>query len=315
MTGGTTAVVLNWNRADLTCRAARSLLALPDPKISVVVVDNGSAGDDVRLIREGVPAARVIALPANVGFARAVNVGATVALRNGAEYVLVFNNDAQVDPGSTVIGDMLRALEDDATLGAAGAVIANDDAAGSLQSSGYRYAMWFPVPRAERTVPGDRTVLPRTGFLSGAAQLVRARAFATIGGFDPDFFLYGDDVDFARRLRTAGFRTSIVATPGIRHARAASIRLGSPAYVYTALRANLILIGKHARWYERPTAFITSLLVTLGLSLLGARHGYPGAFLSALRAWRDYVTHRWGGYDGTRLEPVGRPSLADLRLG
>ena len=308
------AIVLNWNRVDMTCRAIESLLAMPDVALSVVVVDNGSTGDDVRRLLERVPAARTIELPENVGFSRAVNIGAVAAMRDGAEYVLLFNNDAYVEAGANVLGALLTELESDLTLGAAGAVIANDDESSSLQSTSYRFSMWYPVPRPQKNLPRGRAALPANGYLSGSCQLVRARAFAEIGGFDPDFFFYGDDVDFSRRLNARGYRTIALDTPGVRHARGASIRIGSPAYVYTALRSNLILIGKHARWYHYPTAVATSILATGALCALGIRHGYPASISAAFRAWRDFATRRWGGFDGSRLDPVTRPTIADMTV-
>ncbi len=306
------AIVLNWNRAGLTCRAVASLHEQDGVDLSVFVVDNGSAGDDVATISTQT-SARVIALPENAGFARAVNAGAIAALRSGAPYLLLFNNDAHVDADSPVLARLAEALDEDPTLGAAGAVIGNDDDAMSVQSQSYRLSLWFPIAVArKRAATGDVT-LARGEYLSGSCLLVRASAFAAVGGFDPDFFFYGDDVDLARRLQAAGFGLRLLGVRGVRHARGASIRVGSPEYAYVALRSHLILIAKHARAVQRPSAYATLLAATAYLSLCGLLRGNARVALRALTAWRDFATKRWGGFDGARLEPAMRPSASDLR--
>jgi GT2 family glycosyltransferase len=307
-----TAIVLNWNRAPLTIRAVESLAAQRNVALSTIVVDNGSAGGDADDIRSST-AATVIALPENVGFARAVNAGATAALRSGARYVLLFNNDARLEPGSSVLEDLVAALEADPSAGAAGAIVGNDDDGMSVQSVGYRLSLWFPIAFARKTAARTYEPLGPDEYLSGSCLLVRATAFAAVGGFDPDFFFYGDDVDFGRRLQQAGFGLRLIPARGVRHERGSSIRVGSPAYAYTALRSHLILVRKHARWYQLPTAYATLVAATIVLSLRGARASGPAVLRGALRAWRDYGAKRWGGFDGSRLAVVPRPSPDDLR--
>ena len=307
-----TAVVLNWNDVSRTSRAVTSLLAQHSPDISVILVDNGSVAGDAATLAHSFAdgAVTVLPLPVNVGFARAVNAGAVAALRSGADYILLFNNDAYIDPGSTAIRDCLEALESDSLLGAAGPVICNDDERRTIQSSSYSLWMWFPIPRANRTLA--RSSLARTSYLSGSCLLIRATAFATVGGLDPDYFLYGDDVDFARRLCAAGFGERVIDVRGVAHARAAATRVGSAEYVYTALRSNLILVRKHARWFELPTAAVSCFAASLALASLGLKNGYGDAPYAAWRAWRDFLQQRWGGYDGSKLSPASRPSLLDM---
>jgi N-acetylglucosaminyl-diphospho-decaprenol L-rhamnosyltransferase len=306
------AIVLNWNRSALTRRAIESLEAQRNVALSTIVVDNGSHGDDVAEIRS-TTSATVIALPENVGFARAVNTGATAAMRAGARYVLLFNNDARLEASSPVLETLIATLEGDASLGAAGATIGNDDDAMSVQSVGYRLSMWFPIAFARKSVSGAVEALRADEYLSGSCLLVRCSAFAAVGGFDPDFFFYGDDVDFGRRLHTAGYGSALISIRGVRHERGSSIRVGSPAYAYTALRSHLILIHKHARWYHVPTAYATLVVATLVLTLRALRENGPAVGIGALRAWYDFASHRWGGFHGARLAAAPRPSPEDLR--
>ena len=307
------AVVLNWNDVPRTFRAVRSLLASNSTLDRVFLVDNGSEADDAAVLARSFAdrPVTVLPLPRNIGFARAVNAGAVAALRSGADFILLFNNDAYIDPASTAIRDCFNALKRDACLGAAGPIICNDDAARTVQSSTYALSMWLPIPRANRVL--EQSDLAPSSYLSGSCLLIRASAFATVGGLDPDYFLYGDDVDFARRLRAAGFGERLIPARGVAHGRAASTRVGSAKYVYTALRSNLILVAKHARWFELPSAALTCLAASIALAIVGLKNGYGDAPFAAWRAWRDFVQKRWGGYDGSRLAPTSRPSLLDLK--
>jgi N-acetylglucosaminyl-diphospho-decaprenol L-rhamnosyltransferase len=305
-------IVLNWNRADLTKRAVRSLESAKPSGAFVVVVDNGSDGNEADSMRLEL-GVDVLAIENNVGYARAMNVGAAEAMRRGADFILFFNNDAFVETGSAVLAEMLAAFRERPRLGAVGVPVQNNDETGTVQSASYTFSMWFPVPIASRQLPQSFQTLGASGVLSGSCVMVRAEAFAKLGGFDPDFFFYGDDVDFARRLHEAGYQLGLIPSLGIKHERGTSIRVGSSRYVYTALRSNLILVLKHARWYQRPVAVATCFAASIALILLGARNGNPSAAGSVGRAWRDFVLARWGGFEGSVLSMVRRPSLEDLR--
>jgi len=301
----TAAIVLNWNGLSSSRKAIASLqqsTAAP----SIVVVDNGSRENEAAQLRAEFPNVTVIALQENVGFARGVNAGALAALHRGANNLLLFNNDAWMTQDDDVISRLEALLENDGTIGAAGPTICNPD--GSVQSCGYNYSLWFPVPRARRIAKGQRTV--RGMFLSGSCLLVRGSLFAQIGGLDPDLFMYGDDVDLTIRIRKLGFTTALIEGT-VLHERGATIGLASSRYIYSVLRGNLIVVLKHATPAQRPSAFGTLVAASIGLCLLGLRRRNAGAPAAALKAWLDFLSKRWGGFDGVRLGPAIRPSAFD----
>src|SRR5689334_10557014 len=89
-------VVLNWNARDETLRCLESLTWVRYPRLKVIVVDNGSNDHSVAAVRSRFPNLEVIANPDNLGYAGGNNIGISRALRQGAEYVLVLNNDAKL---------------------------------------------------------------------------------------------------------------------------------------------------------------------------------------------------------------------------
>src|SRR5262245_34308321 len=90
-------VVLTWNRVEDTLECLASLDGLDDPNFQTIVVDNGSTDRSVEVVRERYPQVVVVENHKNLGFAEGNNVGIRHALANGAEYMLLLNNDAVVD--------------------------------------------------------------------------------------------------------------------------------------------------------------------------------------------------------------------------
>jgi len=90
-------IVLNWNGRDDTIACMYSLQKLTYKRYQLIVVDNGSSDDSVSAIRAEFPSVHVIETGANLGFAEGNNVGIRHALDQGANYVLLLNNDTEVD--------------------------------------------------------------------------------------------------------------------------------------------------------------------------------------------------------------------------
>ena len=312
-------VILNWNGAGETANALDSLISSGLPASRLIVVDNGSSGDDVRMLRARYPTIKMISMRNNHGFARAVNIGAAAALRDGARYIVLFNNDAWIEPGVAVIPTLIDALAADPTLGAVGPLIVETDGDGAarIQSAGYRYSLFFPIARGQfagARADGERRYRAVT-CLSGSCLAVSAEAFRRAGGLDEDFFLYGDDVDFALRLRKAGYAERLVPQVRVFHRRAASNGIASSRHIYTGLRSTLILVKKHARWYHLPSATLTLIAAAIALTALNARAGRLDGAGASLRAFRDFLAGRWGGYEGSWAPEPLFSELEPLRYG
>lgn len=302
------ALILNFNGLADTRRAIGSLARLGDLIERTLVLDNGSDMDESIVLRKEFPSVEIERVERNLGFSRGVNHIARRALRAGARYLLLMNSDAEFFDYGESLRELLQTLSADPSLVAAGPVILNED--GTVQSAGYRYSLWFPLPRAIRRIPGGPVNID--GFLSGSCVLLDARKFAELGGLDPDYFLYGEDLDFAFRAVAAGMRMTCVPRARVFHRRAASSNLYSNRYVYTALRGNLVLESKHAAWYQWPTAMLMFLAISIALVAMGTTRGHCGTLLAIAKAWIDFIDKRWGGLTGEKLTPCERPSTDDV---
>ena len=300
------ALMLNFEGLGETRRALASL-SLVDGLAGTIVLDNGSARDESSALRDEFPRVDVRRSEDNLGFSRGVNLIASAALMAGATHLLLINNDAEFSDSWAPLEKLVEAFDVDPKRVAVGPVIRNRD--GSVQSAGYAYTRWVPIPRARCRV-SDRTTDVR-GFLSGSCVLLDAAKFATLGGFDPDFFLYGEDLDFALRAASAGMTFALVPTVTVDHGRAVTSNLYSRRYVYTVLRGNLIVSAKHARWYHWPSTGATFVLSSVALAILGLSRGHADAPKAAVLAWIDFFRKRWSGLTGAPLEACARPSLKD----
>ena len=189
-----------------------ALATLP-PGVERIVVDTGSRDGTAAAVHAAAPDVRVLAL-ANTGFARAANAGLRAT---SASTVVVANADVRFTPG--VVEQLTTVLADDRHLAAVGPRVRYPD--GRLQASARRR----PDPPTAighallgRLAPDNRwtrryhhrdadPTRPRdVDWLSGCAVALRREAVDAVGGFDPGYFLYVEDVDLADRLRAAGWR-------------------------------------------------------------------------------------------------------------
>jgi GT2 family glycosyltransferase len=297
----TTAIIVNRDSASDTQRAIESLLRTSDAP-AIVVVDCGSTdSEEPTALARCFPSITVIALAEDVGFARAVNLGANHAIERGSEYVLLFDRDAWLLPRSRTLERLEAALDADSDIDASGPQILSPD--GTTHSLGYRYSLWWPVARP------CTSISQRTGFLGKSCLLLRARTFALLGGLDSDYMSYGDEVDYALRLASLSRRIAFVGGAAVLKKRGAGHRVSVPGDAYAALRSSLILVRKHCRPVHLPTALAALVALSIVLTALGLRNGYARTIRAVIRAWFDVA----GGFRRDRLLRARSPRPGSAR--
>ena len=246
MTARVAAVVLAWNGRQDTLACLRALQRVTYPELSIVVVDNGSTDGGPEAVAAEFPAVRLLPLGENRGFAGGVNAGADAALGDGADAVLLLNNDATVEP------DFLEPLVDAACAEGVGAACAQilDSATGLIWYAGARYD-----PRrghqGRHTGYGDPPLLPATAPYEteracGGAMLIPRAALEEVGPLDETLFAYAEDVDWSLRARRAGLRILVVPASIVHHRVSGSTGgAASPDSLY-ALRNGLTVAERNA---------------------------------------------------------------------
>ncbi len=179
----------------------------------LLVVDNASSDDTVSEARRVLRRGRVLVNDDNVGFGRAVNRGLVEAR---GTWALIMNDDAVIDTDSIRL--LIDTLSSDPTIGLVGPRIVGEDGT-PAPSARYRFPGWSEEwQRLRRLVGLADVTYPASeephdvAWLVGACLLGPTDLLREVGGFNPAFFLYGEDIDLSRRLAALGYRR--VSVPG-----------------------------------------------------------------------------------------------------
>jgi GT2 family glycosyltransferase len=209
-----TGIVVNYKTMKLTERAVSSLLGEPEMQ-EVIVVDNNSQDGSVEFLTETLPADRVRVLrsESNLGFGQGVNLGADAG---SGSMLFLLNSDAELVAGG--IARLSDALAKEPHTAIAAPLIVDSGGSAQLDAQGVFPSLRTMVVRTNRRPP-DRL---HPDWVSGAAMLIRRDAFREVGGFDPAFWMYFEDVDLCRRLRLRSWDVVRVPEARVLHAKGAS---------------------------------------------------------------------------------------------
>lgn len=224
------AVVVNFNAGVhlVDCVASLTAAGVTD----IVVVDNASTDDSRRLLADRHPGVAWVDAGGNLGYGRAANVGAG---RSPTD-VLVCNPDLVVAPDAVRL--LAARLRSDEHLGLVGPRLHNRD--GTIYPSARTFpdlvdamghgllglvAPHNPFTRRYRLLDWDHHEPRRVDWVSGACVLVRRQAWDEIGGFDPSYFMYMEDVDLCWRAHRSGWDVIYEPAAEVTHAQGISTRL------------------------------------------------------------------------------------------
>jgi GT2 family glycosyltransferase len=261
-------------------RECLAALSAPDAgELEMVVVDNASEDGSAAMVSEEFPGVRLHPAAKNLGFGTAANVAAGMTER---QYLLMLNPDCVAGPGA--VAELAARLDAEPALGFAGPKILlesgrvdhaclrgdPDPVGAALYLS--RAARLFPrSPRVNRYSLRHLDYDQEQELLAGTAAclMVRAQAFRVVGGFDEEFFMYGEDLDLCRRLREAGAPGRYVPSAVVTHIKGESSRQHSGRMLLEFHRAMWTYYRKHEA-ARRPPPLNWS--VAAGISVLaGAR--------------------------------------------
>lgn len=265
-------VIVSYRSRDHLARCLASLTReLDRVPLTVSVVENASRDGTVELIAEKFPWVDLIVLDENVGFARAMNLGAA---RGAAPYLLALNPDTELPEGT--LGRLLAVFPDQPDVAVVGPRLVRED--GSFDHASRR---GFPTiagslghfSRAAKLIPSEAlaqyyapgVVRGYVDSVNGAFMLMRRSAFADARGFDEGYWVYMEDLDLSYRLASTGWKTWYESSVTVLHAKG-----GSTGPVRSARLELAFHRGMHRFYrahYAPRRARLTNAVVAAGIGV------------------------------------------------
>ena len=248
----------------------------------IIVIDNASDDGSVDFIKEKFPYVKLIANQKNLGFGKANNIGLKEV---HGKYILLINPDTIV--AEDTFERIIQFFENNSSAGLAGCKILNPD--GSLQLACRRS---FPGPWTSFTkVTGLSTLFPNSKIfarynlsyldenktyevdaISGSFMMMRKEVYEKVGGFDEQFFMYGEDLDFCYRVQKAGFKVYYVHSTQIIHYKGESTKRSSLDETKVFYSAMHLFVKKHLSSSLLVSLILrTAIVVRSAFAFLGVR--------------------------------------------
>ena len=249
-------IIINYNAKEFLQNLIHSLQkALSKITHEIIVVDNASDDGSVEFIRDKFPQIHLIVNKTNVGFSKANNEALKISK---GKFILLINPDTIVSEDT--INRMIYFLNQNPDAGLAGCKILNPD--GSLQLACRRS---FPGPWTSFCkVTGLSTLFPKSKLfakynltyldenstyevdaISGSFMMMNREAYEKVGGFDEQFFMYGEDLDLCYRIQKNGYKVYYYPGTQIIHYKGESTKrssLDETKYFYNAMN---LFVKKH----------------------------------------------------------------------
>lgn len=231
-------VLVNWNGLEDTLECLRSLNEISYKNYKIVVVDNGSNNNQANVIKKKFPYIELIKNKRNEGFVVANNQGIELALKNGADYILLLNNDTVVE--QNFLNILINHAERNRDVGILSPKILYFDSNEIWSMGGkisYLTGFSIMIGKGENSENYNEVIKP--DFVSGCAMLIKKEVIEEIGLLDPIYFAYYEDADYCFRVRKLGYKIRVIPESVVWHKKSASAGIKGSKREISELQAYL----------------------------------------------------------------------------
>lgn len=288
-------IIVNYNVKEFLQNLLHSIeKASTNLSTEIIIADNASDDGSVELIKNKFPFVHLIENKANLGFGKANNQALKLAK---GDFILLINPDSLVSEDT--LHKMISFLKDHKEAGVAGCKILNAD--GTLQLACRRS---FPGPWTSFTkVTGLSSLFPKSRLfarynltylddnktyevdaISGSFMMMKKEVYQQVGGFDEQFFMYGEDLDFCYRVQKAGFKVYYVHSTQVIHYKGESTKRSSLDETKIFYNAMHLFVEKHLSSFFLVELILRSAIVFRNLFAFLARRQ-----LAIFTALADFV--------------------------
>lgn len=262
-------IVLHYQNVADTLECLESLKKQNYDNYEILLIDNGSG----ELGNIALPV-KLIKNTENLGFAEGGNIGIRAALENGADAVLLFNNDAVADPG--LLSAFARAAKEHPGAGAFGAKIYYYDEPTQIWHAGGNVSRTYRCYHEgclDCDLDKEWDVKREIAYACGCAIFVTKKAIEKVGLMENQFFLLWEEIDWCWRVRKAGLQCLYIPEAKVWHKISQSFEGGNrgPLWQYYYFRNRLLFLKRNYSWKLRArfycTIFLRELTEMIGISL------------------------------------------------
>ena len=287
-------IVLNYNGLELTLETVASLLAMDYPDFEVVVVDNGSTDGSHDAVRRAHPEVTALRVEENRGIAHGLNLGITWALERPFDYLLLLNNDIEVDAG--MLTELVRVAEADPSIGCVGPKTYYWADRRRLWSAGGIIRFRESVTRERGMGELDRGQYERDGevpYVNGCAMLVRRRAQQETGLWDPLYYVGIEDADWCMRMKRLGYRAFYAHRALLWHRVSPTVGGYKSGRTFQTGRGSALFVRRFASPLQRLAFFLFLAAAIPAAFLRELPRGNQGAAVAKLKGvlqgWREQL--------------------------
>ncbi len=261
-------IILNWNQPKLTVECLNSIheLRITNYELKVIVVDNGSDDDSVNRIKSKIqnPKSKeeivLLETDTNLGFTGGNNVGIQHALENGADYIVLLNNDTEVE--SNLIEGLLKTFKENPNCGAVSPKIyfakGFEFHHDRYEKSDLGKVIWYAGGNmdwnnvygsnhgVDEVDTGQFEKGEKTDFATGCSVMIPRKVIEKVGLLDENYYLYMEDVDLCQRIQNAGYEIRYTPYGHLWHKVSQSSGIGSNLNDYFITRNRLYFGMKYA---------------------------------------------------------------------
>ena len=288
-------VILNSNRRDDTLACLASLDESTYRNLAIIVLDNNSSDGSVAAIQSAFPEVQIICLDKNLGYAGNNNVGIEAALKRGADWVLVLNEDTILDP--RCLEELIGVGESDPKIGIVGPMVYHHNEPTVIQSAGGILGKyWQSQHLGQNELDQGQFQTPhRVEWISGCAILLRRAVIEQVGTLDANFFIYWEETEWCIRASRGGWQVFHVPQAKIWHKGVQRDYQPKPSFTYYGTRNHLLTLSKHKAPLGVRLFTWMQILRTLVSWTLKPKWRNRREHRNAM--WRgvvDFLSHRWG---------------------
>ena len=241
-------ILVNWNGWKDSIDCIESLKKIDYKNYKIIIVDNGSLDGSYEILKEKFPILTIIKSDENLGFAGGNNLGIEYALKEGADFVYLLNNDTIVD--KDVVSELIKAADEYPVAGVFGSKIYYYSEPNRIWCIGGIIDFDLadaPQIGSMQIDNGQYEKIQEVGYVSGCSMLLRKEVIEEIGLMDDKFFLYWEETDWQFRIRQKGWQIIYVPKSKLWHKISASAGVNSKLSTYYMYRNAYYFFDKNSK--------------------------------------------------------------------